>query len=121
MLNVLIVVAAWMTSLSGMFAHNAEWNWIRTMSQYQILFSVRILSEIAFLIMAILILLLVFHLDEKFRYRDSKLVHINSVITTAYQKEKWHRFLTFMIFLLLTAISAAIVIKFVVIAVLSLQ
>ena len=108
-----------MTSLSGMFAHNAEWNWIRIMSQYQILFSVIILSEIAFLIMAILILLFVLHLDKKFRYRDSKLVHINSVISTAYQKEKWHRFLAFMIFLLLTAISAAVVITLVVIAVLS--
>lgn len=85
------------------------------MSQYQILFSVRILSEIAFLIMAILILLFVFHLDEKFRYRDSKLVYINSVIATAYQKEKWHRFLTFTIFLLLTAISAAVVITFAII------
>lgn len=91
------------------------------MSQYQILFSVRILSEITFLIMAILILLFVFHLDKKFRYRDSKLVHINSVVSTAYQKEKWHRFLTFMIFLLLTAISTAVVITFVVIAVLQLQ
>lgn len=108
-----------MTILHGMFARNVEQNWIRSMSQYQILFSVRILSEIAFLIMAILILLFVFHLDKKFRYRDSKLVYINSVISTAYQKEKWHRFLTFIIFLLLTAISAAIVITFVVIAVLS--
>ena len=90
------------------------------MSQYQILFNVRSLSGIAFLIMAILILLFVFHLDKKFRYCDSKLVHINSVISTAYQKEKWHRFLTFMIFLLLTAISAAIVITLVVIAVLPL-
>ena len=120
-MNVLIAVAAWMTSLSGMFAHNAEWNWIRFMSQYQILFSVGILSEIAFLIMAILILLFVSHLDKKFRYCDSKLVHINSVIATAYQKEKWHRFLIFMIFLLLTAISAAMVIAFVIIAVLQLQ
>ena len=109
-----------MTILCGMFAHNAEWNWIKTMSQYQILFNARMLSEIAFLIMAILILLFVFHLDEKFRYRDSKLVYINSVISTAYQKEKWHRFLTFMIFLLLTAISAAVVITFVVITVLPL-
>ena len=115
-MNVLIVVAAWMTSLSGMFAHNAEWNWIRFMNKYQILFNAKILSEIAFLIMAILILLFVFHLDKKFRYRDSKLVHINSVISTAYQKEKWHRFLTFMIFLLLTAISAAMIITFAIIA-----
>lgn len=91
------------------------------MNKYQILFSVRILSEIAFLIMAILILLFVFHLDKKSHYRDSKLVHINSAISTAYQKEKWHRFLTYMIFLLLTAISAAVVITFVVITVLSLQ
>lgn len=91
------------------------------MSQHQILFNIVIFSEIAFLIIAILILLFVFHLDKKFRYRDSKLVHINSVISTAYQKEKWHRFLTFMIFLLLTAISAAVVITLVVIAVLQLQ
>lgn len=110
-----------MMSLSGMFAHNAEWNWISVMSKYQILFDVGIFPEIAFLIMAILILLFVFHLDKKFRYRDSKLVHINSVISTAYQKEKWHRFLTFMIFLLLTTISAAVVITLVVIAVLQLQ
>ena len=86
------------------------------MSQYQSLFNVGILSEITFLTMAILILLFVFHLDKKFRYRDSKLVYINSVIATAYQKEKWHRFLTFMIFLLLTAISAAMVIAIIVIA-----
>lgn len=119
-MNVLIVVAAWMTSLSGMFAHNAEWNWIRTMSQHQILFNIGILSEIAFLIMAILILLFVFHLDKKFRYRDGKLVYINPVISTAYQNENWHRFLTFMIFLLLTAISAAIVMAIVVITVLPL-
>lgn len=112
MLNVLIVVAVWMTSLSGMFAHNAEWNWISAMNKYQILFSVGILSEITFLTMAILILLFVFHLDKKFRYRDSKLVYINSVISTAYQKEKWHRFLTFMVFLLLMAISAAIIMLF---------
>ena len=91
------------------------------MNKYQILFSVGILSEIAFLIMAILILLFMFYLDKKFRYRDSKLMYINSVIATAYQKQKWHRFLTFMIFLLLTAISAAIVITLVVIAVLQLQ
>ena len=89
------------------------------MSQYQSLFTVGILSKITFLIMAILILLFVFHLDKKFRYRDSKLVYINSVISTAYQKEKWHQFLTFMIFLLLIAISAAVVIALVVIAVLS--
>lgn len=89
------------------------------MSQYQSLFNVGILSEITFLTMAILILLFVFHLDKKFRYRDSKLVYINSVIATAYQKEKWHRFLTFIIFLLLIAISAAVVITLVVIAVLS--
>lgn len=98
-----------------MLACNAELNWISVMNKYQILFDVGIFPEIAFLIMAILILLFVFHLDKKFRYRDSKLVHINSVISTAYQKEKWHRFLTFMIFLLLTAISAAVVITFVVI------
>lgn len=91
------------------------------MNKYQISFSIGSLSEITFLIMAILILLFVFHLDKKFRYRDGKLVHINSVVSTAYQKEKWHQFLTFMIFLLLTAISAAIVITFVVIAVLQLQ
>ena len=90
------------------------------MSQYQVLFDVGILSEIAFLTMAILILLFVFHLDKKFRYRDNKLVYINSVIATAYQKQKWHRFLTFMIFLLLTAISAAVIIAIVVIAVLQL-
>lgn len=71
-----------------MFARNVEQNWISVMSQYRILFSVRILSEIAFLIMAILILLFVFHLDKKFRYRDSRLVYINSVISTAYQKEE---------------------------------
>lgn len=98
-----------------MFARNAELNWISAMSKCQILFDVGIFPEIAFLIMAILILLFVFHLDKKFRYRDSKLVYINSVISTAYQEEKWHRFLTFMIFLLLTAISAAVVITLVVI------
>ena len=87
------------------------------MSQYQSLFNVGILSEITFLTMAILILLFVFHLDKKFRYRDSKLVYINSVIATAYQKEKWHRFLTFIIFLLLIAISAAVVIAILVIAI----
>ena len=91
------------------------------MNKYQISFSIGSLSEIVFLTMAILILLFVFHLDKKFRYRDSKLVYINSVVSTAYQKEKWHRFLTFMIFLLLTAISTAVVITFVVIAVLQLQ
>ena len=99
-----------------MLARNAEFNWISVMSQYQILFNIVIFSEIAFLIMAILILLFVFHLDKKFRCRDSKLVCITSVISTAYQKEKWHRFLTFMIFLLLTAISAAMVIAIIVIA-----
>ena len=99
-----------------MLARNAELNWISVMSQHQILFNIGIFSEIAFLIMAILILLFVFYLDKKFRYRDSKLVYINSVIATAYQKEKWYRFLTFTIFLLLIAISAAIVIAFVVIA-----
>lgn len=104
-----------MTTWHGMFAHNVEWNWISTMNEYQILFNVGIFPEIAFLIMVILILLFVFHLDKKFRYRDSKLVYINSVISTAYQKEKWHRFLTFMIFLLLTAISAAVVITFAII------
>lgn len=103
-----------------MFARNAEWNGISIMIQYQILFNVRSLSGIIFSVMAILILLFVFHLDEKFHYRDSKLVYINSVISTAYQKEKWHRFLTFMIFLLLTAISAAIVMAIVVITVLPL-
>ena len=102
-----------------MLVCNAEWNWISVMNKYQILFCIGSLSEIVFLTMAILILLFVFHLDKKFRYRDSKLVHINSVISTAYQKENWHRFLTFMIFLLLTAISAAVVITLVVIAVLS--
>lgn len=91
------------------------------MNKCQILFNVGVLSEIAFLIIAILILLFVFHLDKKFRYHDSKLVYINSVISTAYQKEKWHRFLTFMIFLLLTAVSAAVVITLVVIAVLQLR
>ena len=91
------------------------------MSQHQILFNIGIFSEIACLIMVILILLLVFHLDKKFRYRDSKLVYINPVISTAYQNENWHRFLTFMIFLLLTAISAAVIITFVVIAILQLQ
>ena len=91
------------------------------MNKCQILFNVGVLSEIAFLIIAILILLFVFHLDKKFRYHDSKLVYINSVISTAYQKEKWHRFLTFIIFLLLTAISAAVVITLVVIAVLQLR
>ena len=110
-----------MAILHGMFVRNAELNWISVMNKYQILFDVGIFPEIAFLIIAILILLFVFHLDKKFRYRDSKLMHINSVISTAYQKEKWHRFLTFMIFLLLTAISAAVVITFVVIAVLQLQ
>lgn len=120
MLNILIAIAGWITILHGMCACNAEWNGISTMIQYQILFNVRSLSGIVFLIMAILILLFVFHLDKKFRYRDSKLVYINSVISTAYQKEKWHRFLTFMIFLLLTAISAAVVITFVVITVLPL-
>lgn len=109
-----------MAILHGMFSRNVEQNWIRSMNEYQILFTVRILSEIAFLIMAILILLFVFHLDKKFHYYDSRLVYINSVISTAYQKEKWHRFLTFMIFLLLTAISAAVVITFVVIAILQL-
>lgn len=91
------------------------------MNKCQILFNVGVLSEIAFLIIAILILLFVFYLDRKFRYHDSKLVYINSVIATAYQKEKWHRFLTFMIFLLLTAISAVVVIAFVIIAVLPLR
>ena len=110
-----------MAILHGMFVRNAELNWISVMNKYQILFDVGIFPEIAFLIIAILILLFVFHLDKKFRYHDSKLMHINSVISTAYQKEKWHRFLTFMIFLLLTAISAAVVITFVVIAVLQLQ
>lgn len=105
-----------MTTWHGMFVRNAERNGISTMIQYQILFNARSLSGITFLIMAILILLFVFHLDEKFRYRDSKLVYINSVIATAYQKEKWHRFLTYMIFLLLTAIFEAVVITFVVIA-----
>lgn len=86
------------------------------MNEYQILFNVLNLLGIAFSIMAILILLFVFHLDKKFHDCDSKLVHINSVISTAYQKEKWHQFLTFIIFLLLTVIAVIIVIAIVVIA-----
>lgn len=104
-----------------MCACNAEWNGISTMIQYQILFNARSLSGIAFLIMAILILLLVFHLDEKFHDRDSKLVHINSIISTADQNDKWHQFLTFIVFLLLTSGSAAVVMAIVVITVLLLR
>lgn len=109
-----------MTTWHGMFVRNEEWNGINTMIQYQILFNVKSLSGIAFLIMAILILLFVSHLDEKFHCRDSKLVHINSIISTADQNDKWHQFLTFIIFLLLTAGSAAVVMAIVVITVLPL-
>lgn len=84
------------------------------MNKYQVWLGVKTCSGIAFLIMflimAILILLFVFHLNNKFHDRDSKLVHIDPVISTAYQKEKLHRFLTFVVFLLLIAISVAIII-----------
>lgn len=99
-----------------MFVRNVEWNWISDMNEYHILFNIINLSGIVFSVMAILILLFVFHLDKKFHYSDSKLVHINSVISTAYQKEQWHQFLTFIIFLLLTVIAVAIVIAIVVVA-----
>lgn len=86
------------------------------MNEYQILFNVLNLSGIAFSIMAILTLLFVFYLDKKFHDGDRKLVHINSVISTAYQKEKWHQLLTFIIFLLLTVIAVVIIIAIIVIA-----